>query len=374
MQHCIDCGHANRPGMHFCTHCGTALVVPREGLRSPPAVVAVAVLLVGQLAFLTIRPDAPSDPVANPVANLAASAAGQAQSASSDGPGPTRAADAFASLAPAEGDSELRPATAGAGSVVQHLSERTDPASNREPTQTDPLASHAVAHASSAGADASAQRRPIADDDRDSVHAWADAAHEVQAEPPQPQTFDGADSGHASAVPADADERLVAPMASPDSAAQAELVLPASASAMTTRALQVVPGSEDARAFDGAPARHAEPSGSPVAPRAKSAAAAGATRLPDAASKDGPARAASPPAPSSGKRVADAASHRAGTHPQVGGWIQRLRTALDACDGNLIVRTVCEEGVKMRYCTSANAWGKVDECPGALLPDLATFN
>src|SRR5690606_35780952 len=193
MQHCIDCGHANRPGMHFCTHCGTALVVPREGLRSPPAVVAAAVLLVGQLAFLTIRPDAPSDPVANPVANLAASAAGQAQSASSDGPGPTRAADAFASLAPAEGDSELRPATAGAGSVVQHLSERTDPVSNREPTQTDPLASHAVADASSAGADASAQRRPIADDDRDSVHAWADSAHEVQAEPPQPQTFDGAD-------------------------------------------------------------------------------------------------------------------------------------------------------------------------------------
>ncbi|MDT3679491.1 MAG: zinc ribbon domain-containing protein [Burkholderiaceae bacterium] len=59
MQRCPDCGHLNRPGVRFCTHCGKPEPASGATAKGPTAVVAVAVLAVGLLAFLSIGPIAP---------------------------------------------------------------------------------------------------------------------------------------------------------------------------------------------------------------------------------------------------------------------------------------------------------------------------
>ncbi len=56
MQGCTDCGHSNRSGVHFCTHCGKPVVASGASLSGPTTIVAAVVLAIGLLAFLTIRP------------------------------------------------------------------------------------------------------------------------------------------------------------------------------------------------------------------------------------------------------------------------------------------------------------------------------
>lgn len=62
MPRCADCGHPNRPGVRFCTHCGKPAAASEAATKGPTAVVAVAVLAVGLFAFLNIRPMAPHEP------------------------------------------------------------------------------------------------------------------------------------------------------------------------------------------------------------------------------------------------------------------------------------------------------------------------
>jgi len=54
--------------------------------------------------------------------------------------------------------------------------------------------------------------------------------------------------------------------------------------------------------------------------------------------------------------------------------LNQLRAELAACEGDFVARTICREAAKHRHCASADAWGKVSECPAARLPDLANFN
>ena len=61
MQRCADCGHPNRPGVRFCTHCGKPAAASEATTKGPTAVVAVAVLAVGLFAFLNIRPMGPRE-------------------------------------------------------------------------------------------------------------------------------------------------------------------------------------------------------------------------------------------------------------------------------------------------------------------------
>lgn len=58
MPSCTDCGHAHRPGVLFCTQCGKPAASP-EMTGEPTSIVAVVVLAVGLLAFLSIGPMMP---------------------------------------------------------------------------------------------------------------------------------------------------------------------------------------------------------------------------------------------------------------------------------------------------------------------------
>ena len=45
-------------------------------------------------------------------------------------------------------------------------------------------------------------------------------------------------------------------------------------------------------------------------------------------------------------------------------WYVQLKGGLASCKSksNVILRTLCEEAAKLRYCTPGNQWGKVPEC------------
>lgn len=242
MRSCTGCGHPNRPGVRFCTHCGRpAPASDATARRAPTSAVAVIVLAVGLLAFLTIQPIAPRR--------------------ADDAPG--RA---------------LVPVVAS----------------------PDPVASPG----------------PVASPDPAAVPAAA-AAPDPVASTSEPR----------------------------------DLVLPAAAPlAMPT-----------------APALSQGAASPPARPELRPRVRTPPARVTPPQPSSSPAKhAAVDPAPSPGT-----ASLRS---PQRAEWLVRLRAELDACEGDLIVRTICRETAKFRHCASADAWGRVPECPAARLPDLANFN
>lgn len=259
MQCCTDCGHSNRSGVHFCTHCGKA--ISGSAVARPTAVVAAMVLAVGLVAFLTIRPVAqPRDSAEAPASTLAV----------------------------------------------------------QEPASTPDI-------------------------------EVADAAEATN--PLEAAMQSGGDSTGAVATPG-----LDPSLADRDAIAapSSELMVPAVSSAGSSLELQAALAlAEPAAAHDpvGAPDPHAPRPHAQLPPPATPAARR-------AALDSVPARSA-------------AASPRPIARQS---WLASLRAEIEACEGNLIVRTVCAESAKMRRCTSASAWGKVPECPAARLPNLATFN
>lgn len=318
MQCCTDCGRSNRPGVHFCTHCGKPTAASGGSLGSPTGMVAVAVLAIGLLAFLTIRPvdgtQSPAGPFVSPPAAQHELVAG--------GEGLDRAT---AQVEAAAGDDE-------------------SPDSRRAPDDAvhEKLGELAAPPFAVAGALDSAPQSLAG------TSAWAGNAPGLD---PWLSSIDGLETlstGWTLSTPS--------PRGSP----------------FTLRTAQALAG--PAHPFP-------ERAQASAAPAHASAAAAQAQDGADTQALDArpPPQAPAPASSSLAKRTAidggrargDAAPARAKARRA---WLSRLRAEIEACEGNLIVRTVCTESAKMRHCTTADAWGEVTECPAARLPDLATFD
>lgn len=62
MHLCAGCGHSNRPEAWFCTHCDRPILASDAmEAPAPTSIVAIVVLAVGLLVFLTIRPMTPDE-------------------------------------------------------------------------------------------------------------------------------------------------------------------------------------------------------------------------------------------------------------------------------------------------------------------------
>ncbi len=303
MQCCTDCGRSNRPGVHFCTHCGKPIAASGGSLGSPTGMVAVAVLAIGLLAFLTIRPV--------------------------DG---------------------TQPSTGSASS---------------------PTARHELVDGGEALHRATAQVEVLAGDDEspDATSAPDDAVHENRGETSEPPSVDAgapdpsAGSPAGAAAPAALAPGLDPWLASVDvvEALASEWTMPAASPPGLPFTLRTAPAlAGPAHAFV-----------EPAHARADADAPAFDTRPPPKEPRPASSPLARQATVDGGRVRSDATGARAKARKT---WLTRLRAEIEACEGNLIVRTVCMESAKMRHCTSANAWGEVTECPAARLPELATFD
>jgi len=326
MQRCTDCGYSNRSGVHYCTHCGKAVAASTSSIGGPTTLVAAAVLAIGLLAFLTIRPVAstqsPEETASPPLSALHGAVAadegslppveGVELTSGEDAVNPVREPDeaASATMAPDVGMDE-----AGMpGDVVNETAATNDAVHGAKAPEEVVHGASALENAPVVAGGATAQATPGLDPSLASVDVIDTRASE-----------------------------LMTPAAS----------TPASSLVPQVAPTPVEPGR----------VRHAADGDRPSA---HSPARRPAQHLPEASS-------------SVHKR---AAVERSSTRSDVApvrtkardSWRTQLRSEIEACDGNFIVRTVCVERAKLRHCTPANAWGDVPECPVPPMPELATFN
>lgn len=296
MQACADCGHTNRPGVPFCTQCGRRVASGATAGR-PTSIIAAAVLAIGLLAFLTIRPMGSHETTA-------------AVATASEAVTTTETLKISEQMTMPEATTMPEAVTLPELEALPESTVLPESTATPEPAETVP--------------EVPSFASPLA---TPAAPAVSQPAQELEAAGPSV-------SAHPSPAPS------LSPR-EPSSSPRESLSSPR----------------------DSLPSPRESPP-SPLEPSSS------------------PARASSlPPVPSSSQAKHAAAVGRApSVHgstvrpPERASWLRKLRAELDACEGNLIVRTVCAETAKLRYCTPADAWGEVPECPAARLPDLATFN
>lgn len=315
MPSCTDCGHAHRPGALFCTQCGKPAASP-EMTGEPTSIVAVVVLAVGLLAFLSIGPMMPRQ-----ATNAVATAPVQRMEAVS---------------IPDRGNGE---ADAGIERAVP-LPHPDEPPSSAAAAVLEPPATAPV-EAAMMPAEAAV------------VHGGAAAALGEAA----------VVSGGAAVVPGGAAVVPGGAAAVPGGAA-----VPGEEAA-PREAVVAAPGKATPRAMPAAP----EPAHSTREREARRATSVGA---PERASPAPPRAPSSSPLRARYAAVDSSPSRgSAKARPtERGSWLRELRTELDACQGNFIARTICREKAKFRHCTPAGAWGEVPECPSERPPDVAILH
>jgi len=310
MQRCLDCGHPNRPGVRFCTHCGKPEPASGATAKGPTTIVAVVVLAVGLLAFLSIRPI------------------------------PPRQAVTTASSAPAQ---IVEPLDAAAVARV----ESSDAADALVAAPT------AVTEESLASIDAVS-----------SLDALIPSAELAQPSPAADPAEPPSATSTAALVeaPATFDSPMSASSPGSEVLGSGELVLPAAA----PLAMPAAPPPLAPRQHVAGPPLHRDAASRPHVP-APPASPPHSESPPVSSALSSPARhAAVDAAPA--RRIASRPSR------QPVGWLNQLRAEMAACEGDFLARTICRETAKHQHCESANAWGTVPECPAARLPDFANFN
>lgn len=310
MQRCPDCGHSNRPEVRFCTHCGKPEPASGTITTGPTTIVAVVVLAVGLLVFLSIRPVTP------------------------------RQAGTVAVGAPAQ---IVGPSDASGVARV----ERSDAAALPVVTPTEATAEAIAPIGAVADVQAVAARAALAASlpAIDSAVPPSTGTTTPVEPPPAPDSAMSA-SGPAPDVPDSG--QLVLPAADP-------LAMPASPSPPAPRQHVAGPAQHE----ESASRAHVWP------PSVSASASASAPSSPSPALSSPAEHAADGAAPA--RRVAS----RPGRSAR---WLNQLRAELAACEGDFFTRTICREKAKFRHCAPADGWGKVAECPAAALPGLANYS
>lgn len=309
MQRCADCGHPNRPGVRFCTHCGKPEPASGATAKGPTAIVAVVVLAVGLFAFLSIRPIAPR----------------QAGVAVSDAP------------------AQIVEPSAATGVAVVGSSDAADV----------PVVVTAAVTAES--------RAPIdAVSDVDDVTASAALGQPSPAPDFNPPAL-ATNTGSLPEPPLSLDSAMRAPSPGSEVLGSGELALPTAAPlAMPASPAPLAPRQHISAVLDKDAASRAHASPPPAS-----------TPAPEPSP---PLPALSSPARHAAVDAAPARRSASRSSRQPASWVNELRAEMAACEGDFLARTICRETAKHQHCESANAWGKVPECPAARLPDFANFN
>ncbi len=322
MQSCAECGRSNRPDVRYCTQCGEPMSAPQAAPRGPSWRVSLAVLSIGVLIFLTIRPIAPHS------TTVAA--------------GATPAQQGHALRQPTPGAVESRSVSGGDGvspdTPVRAENPSGAPAMHASETLFVPAILGAALETTQRLLEAAAT--PL-----DPAPATIDAA--VISFDPAPTTLDAAPS--------------LVDAAAPDSVvAASEIIEPAALDASRFDATRA--------ASDSAPLALGDAEPAALGNAAPAALGNAGPPVRKAVPARAPSHARSPSSSPSRHAALDAAS--AGRVAKLrtaggGSWLGALRAELEACGGDFIARTICRERAKFRHCGPRGAWGDVPECPAA---------